>query len=117
MLPGIFAIGMVSVLSYHFAGRGYPLEALIIWFIAVAINFAILLPLLAGHASVNMAALATSVACVFTLVLHMRLFAAESGGYHSLVPRPAGDARIMRGRHSTPLKGVRKVPSAGAGLG
>jgi O-antigen/teichoic acid export membrane protein len=88
LLPGIFAFGMVSVLSYHFAGRGFPLEALVVWFIGAAVNFAILIPLLSRGASAETAALVTSIACGCIFFLHVRLFAVESGGYLKLVPRP-----------------------------
>jgi O-antigen/teichoic acid export membrane protein len=88
LLPGIFSYGMVAVLSYHFAGRGFPLEALLIWIAGVVLNFAIVFPLLSRQASVNIAALAASLSYTLVLALHMRMFAAESGGYRTLVPRP-----------------------------
>jgi O-antigen/teichoic acid export membrane protein len=88
LLPGIFAYGMVSVLSYHFAGRGFPLEALLVWFAGVAVNFAIAVPLLSSHQSAAYAAIAISAAYAVILALHMRMFAAESGTYASLIPKP-----------------------------
>jgi O-antigen/teichoic acid export membrane protein len=95
LLPGIFAYGMVSVLSYHFAGRGFPLEALLIWFVGVAVNLAIVFPLMSQHASVNTAAFAASVSYSLVLVLHMRMFSAESGGYRSLMPHPRETVALL----------------------
>ena len=87
LLPGIFAYGMLNVLSYHFAARGFPLEAILIWVPGLAINLALVI-LLVPRIGVNMAALAASVSYAVILLMHMRLFAKESGGYASLVPRP-----------------------------
>jgi O-antigen/teichoic acid export membrane protein len=95
MLPGIFCYGMVSVLSYHFAGRGFPLEALLVWVVGVVVNFAIVFPLLARQANVNVAALAASLSYLLILLLHMRMFAAESGGYRSLMPRPRETMHLL----------------------
>jgi O-antigen/teichoic acid export membrane protein len=87
MLPGIFSYGMLNVLSYHFAGRGFPREAVLVWFPGLLINLLILAIFLPGHEP-YVAALASTTAYVIVLVLHMRLFAKESGGYRVLLPRP-----------------------------
>jgi O-antigen/teichoic acid export membrane protein len=86
MLPGIFSYGMIHVLSYHFAGRGFPLEAVLVWLPGMAVNLLIVGILLPGHKA-YIAALASSVAYVIVLGLHMRLFAKEAGGYRVLLPR------------------------------
>jgi O-antigen/teichoic acid export membrane protein len=78
---------MLSILSQHFAGRGFPREAMLVWFPGLAINLGIVFVFLPGSPT-YVAALATSVAYVLILILHMRLFAKESGGYRVLVPRP-----------------------------
>ncbi len=88
LLPGIYSYGMVSVLSYHFAGRGFPLGALLVWIPGLLLNFGMVVPLLAAHASVNVAALAASISYSLILILHMKMYAAESGSYRVLVPRP-----------------------------
>jgi enterobacterial common antigen flippase len=112
MLPGIFCFGMVSVLSYHFAGHGFPLEALLVWVAGVVINFAIVVPLVSGGASVNTAALAISITYAVILLLHVRLFAKESGGgYSSLIPRPRETVRLLR--EIAAALGVRRVATAG----
>jgi O-antigen/teichoic acid export membrane protein len=87
MLPGIFCYGMLNVLAYHFAGRGYPREAVLVWVPGLLANLAVVLVFLPGHEA-KVAALAESIAYFIVLVLHMRLFAKESGGYRVLMPRP-----------------------------
>jgi O-antigen/teichoic acid export membrane protein len=86
MLPGIFCYGMIHVLSYHFAGRGFPLEAVLVWLPGMIINLVIVGILLPGHGA-HIAALASSLAYIIVLLLHMRLFAKEAGGYRALTPR------------------------------
>jgi len=94
LLPGIFSLGMLTILSHHFAGRGFPLEAMLIWFIGLGLNLAINLAFLADGGT-YVAALASSVAYTVLLVLHMRLFARESGGYGALRPRMADAGRFV----------------------
>jgi len=87
MLPGIFCYGMLNVLAYHFAGRGFPREAVLVWLPGLIVNFAILEIFLPGHQA-YVAALASTIAYVIVLALHMRLFATEARGYRVLLPRP-----------------------------
>ena len=88
---------MVSVLAYHFAGRGFPLEALLVWAPGLVLNFAVVLPLLAAHDSVNVAALSASLAYTLVLGLHMRMFAREAGSYRALMPRPRETLAFITG--------------------
>jgi len=88
LLPGIFSYGMVAVLAYHFAGRGFPVSALLAWVPGLVVNLAIVFPLLSRGGSANVAALSVSVSFTLVLALHMRLFASEAGGYRSLIARP-----------------------------
>jgi len=87
LLPGIFAYGMVNVLSYHFAGRGFPLEAVLIWIPGLILNVVLVVTLVPSGGT-HIAALAATVSYALILFMHMRLFAKESGGYGSLLPRP-----------------------------
>ena len=86
MVPGIFSYGMLNVLSYHFAGRGFPREAMLIWLPGVAVNLIVVVTFVPGHHA-YVAALAATIAYVFVLILHVRMFAKESDGYRVLVPR------------------------------
>jgi O-antigen/teichoic acid export membrane protein len=88
MIPAIFSYGMVSVLAYHFAAHGFPIEALLVWVPGLLLNFALVLPLLANHPGIAVAPLSASLAYTFVLALHIRMFAKQNGGYRVLVPRP-----------------------------
>ena len=94
LLPGLFSLGMLTILSHHFAGRGFPLEAVVVWVIGLGVNLAINVAFLANE-GVYVAALASSVAYTLLLLLHMRLFARESGGYGPLTPRLGDVARFV----------------------
>ena len=95
LLPGIFSLGMLTILSHHFAGRGFPLSAMLVWFVGLAVNLAINVAFLPGHGT-YVASLASSVAYTLLLVLHMQLFAREVGGYGALRPRLGETVRFTR---------------------
>jgi O-antigen/teichoic acid export membrane protein len=85
ILPGVFCLGMLTILSHHFAGRGFPIQAAVIWIGGLAINLAINVIFLADGGT-YIASLASSVAYGLLLLLHMRMFAREAGGYRSMLP-------------------------------
>jgi O-antigen/teichoic acid export membrane protein len=87
LAPGVFALGLVTVLSHHFAGRGFPMRAMVVWFFALAVNVAINLAFLPSNGT-YVAALSSSIAYTLLLVLYMPLFARDVGGVRELVPRP-----------------------------
>lgn len=87
LLPGIYALGLLTVLSYHFSGRGFPREAMLVWIPGLALNLVINFLFL--RSGLYIAPLASSIAYTLLLILHVRLFARTSGGYRELVPRPA----------------------------
>jgi O-antigen/teichoic acid export membrane protein len=95
LVPGIFSLGMLTVLSHHFAGRGFPLEAMLVWFVGLAVNLALNLTLLEAHGT-WIASLASSVAYTVLLVLHVRMFARDVGGYAALRPSPRETVRFVR---------------------
>jgi O-antigen/teichoic acid export membrane protein len=95
LAPGVFSLGLVTVLSNHFAGRGFPWGAMAVWFIGLAVNLGINLVFLPGHGT-YIAALSSSIAYTLLLVLHVRLFAAEAGGWRALVPRPGELVAVVR---------------------
>ena len=80
MLPAMFCYGMVSVLADYFAGSGFPWEAVLVWVPGLAINFAIVAVFVPSSRNVNLAALSASISYALVLALHMRMFAADSGG-------------------------------------
>lgn len=77
IVPGVFSLGMLTILSHHFAGEGFPVEAMLVWLAGLAVNLAINLAFLEKGAWV--ASLSSSVAYTLVLVLHVRLFVARSG--------------------------------------
>jgi O-antigen/teichoic acid export membrane protein len=95
ILPGIFSLGMLTVLSHHFAGRGFPLEAMLVWFVGLGVNVAINLLFLADHGT-WVASLSASVAYTVLLLLHVRMFARDVGGYAVLRPSPRETVRFVR---------------------
>jgi SAM-dependent methyltransferase/O-antigen/teichoic acid export membrane protein len=106
LLPGIFSLGMLNLLAQHFAGRGFPTGAILVWIPGVALDVALNMALL-KHNGAYIASLASTVSYTLILLLHMRMFAREAGGYRVLVPRPAEVARFLthalRVRH--PVRG------------
>jgi O-antigen/teichoic acid export membrane protein len=97
LLPGIFCLGMLTVLAHHFAGRGYPREAAAIWFVGLALNIAINVAFLPGRGA-WVASLASSIAYAVLLALHLWLFVREAGSLGVLRPRASEIVRMVRGR-------------------
>lgn len=95
IVPGAFALGMLSVLSHHFAGRGFPWEAVHAWVPGVVFNIvanAILLPI---YGTV-VAPITSTITYSIVLGLYMRMFARETGGYGSMMPRPREFVSFVR---------------------
>lgn len=96
MLPGIYFLGMLTILSHHFAGRGFPLEAMLVWLIGLALNLAINVLFLRRWGT-EVAAVASSVTYLVLYVLHARMFVRETGSVRALVPRVGEAVRMVRG--------------------
>lgn len=106
LLPGIYGYGMLNVLAQHFAGRGFPLEAALVWFAGLGLNLAINFAFLeSGGAFV--ASVASSAAYLLLLLLHMRLFAKEAGGYRLLRPRARESLELVQSSLRRPVSAVR----------
>jgi O-antigen/teichoic acid export membrane protein len=97
LLPGVYCLGMLTVLAHHFAGRGYPREAAAIWFVGLALNIAINVAFLPGRGA-WVASLASSIAYAVLLALHLWLFVREAGSLAVLRPRAGEILRMVRGR-------------------
>ncbi|MGH2880950.1 MAG: polysaccharide biosynthesis C-terminal domain-containing protein [Solirubrobacteraceae bacterium] len=95
LLPGIYALGLLNVIAYYFAAKGMPWELIFVWLVGLAINLAINLSLLSNHGT-YVASIASSVAYTLVLILHMRMFARELGGWSRLRPTMAGLTSTMR---------------------
>jgi O-antigen/teichoic acid export membrane protein len=95
LLPGIYAYGLVTILSSHFAGRGFPRAAIVIWGFGISLNVVLNLLFLPGHGA-WVASLTSSISYGILLFLHMWLFAREAGGYNALRPRAREVVRFVR---------------------
>ena len=95
LLPGIYAYGLVTILSSHFAGRGFPRAVILIWVFGIALNLVLNVLFLPGRGA-WVASLTSSISYGILLLLHMWLFAREAGGYGALRPRPREVVRFVR---------------------
>jgi O-antigen/teichoic acid export membrane protein len=95
LLPGIYAYGMVSILSSYFVGRGFPRAVILVWVFGIALNVALNLIFLPGRGA-WVASLSSSISYGILLVLHMWLFSREAGGFGALRPRPREVVRFVR---------------------
>lgn len=95
LLPGVYFFGLLNVIAYHFAARGMPRELIFVWAPGLAVNLAINLALL-PHYGTYVASIASTVAYAIVLVLHLRLFAREMGGWARLRPTLAGTTSLVR---------------------
>jgi O-antigen/teichoic acid export membrane protein len=95
LLPGIYALGMLAILSHHFAGRGFPRQLLVFWLVGLVLNLALNFAFLPGRGA-WVAALASSITYAVMLVLHTWLFAREAGGYGAMRPRPGEVLRFVK---------------------
>lgn len=85
LVPGVFCLGMLNILSHHFAGKGFPIEAGLIFLPGLVVNLAINLVFL--EQGTYVAALASTIAYALLLFLHMRLFVRESRSWSFFRPR------------------------------
>jgi O-antigen/teichoic acid export membrane protein len=97
LLPGVYCLGLLTILAHHFAGRGYPREAAAIWLVGLALNVAINIAFLPGRGA-WVASLASSIAYAVLLALHLWLFVREAGSPDVLRPRGGEIVRMVRGR-------------------
>lgn len=95
LAPGIFCLGMLNILAQHFAGRGFPLEAVLVWVVGLALNVAINLAFLPDGGT-EVAAISSSAAYILLLALHVRMFASSVGGYRTLRPRWSETVELVR---------------------
>jgi O-antigen/teichoic acid export membrane protein len=95
LLPGVYCLGVLNVIAYHFAAHGMPRELLLVWIPGLAVNVALDIVLLPSHGT-YIASLASSVGYALVLVLHVRLFARDFGGSSRLRPTVAGTTALLR---------------------
>lgn len=95
LLPGVYCLGVLNVIAYHFAARGMPRELALVWLPGLALNLTLDVTLLPDHGT-YVASLASSVAYALVLILHLRMFAREMGSWSALRPTVTGTASTLR---------------------
>jgi O-antigen/teichoic acid export membrane protein len=95
LLPGVYCLGILNVIAYHFAAQGMPRELALVWIPGLAVNLTIDVVLLPDHGT-YIASISSTVAYAMVLVLHLRLFAREMGSWSAVRPTVAGTASVLR---------------------
>jgi O-antigen/teichoic acid export membrane protein len=95
LLPGVYCFGLLNTIAYHFAAHGMPRALIVVWIPGLALNLALNLVLLAHHGT-DVASIASSMAYALVLVLHMRMFARDLGGWSPLLPTLASVGSTVR---------------------
>jgi O-antigen/teichoic acid export membrane protein len=95
LLPGVYCLGALNVIAYHFAAHGMPRELVFVWIPGLLVNLTIDILLLPDHGT-YVASLASTIAYALVLVLHLRLFARDMGGWSRLRPTLSGTASLVR---------------------
>jgi O-antigen/teichoic acid export membrane protein len=95
LLPGVYCLGLLTVIAYHFAAHGMPRDLLMVWIPGLAVNIALNVTLLPHHGT-YVASIASTVAYAIVLVLHLRLFARDVGSWSALRPTLAGTVSLVR---------------------
>ena len=95
LLPGIYAYGLVTILSSHFAGRGFPRAVILVWIFGIGLNLVLNVIFLPGR-SAWVASVTSSVSYGILLLLHMWLFAREAGSYGVMRPRAREVVNFVR---------------------
>jgi O-antigen/teichoic acid export membrane protein len=95
LAPGVFCLGMTSILANHFAGRGMPLAAVLIWVPGLVLNVGLNIAFLESEGT-YVASLASSIGYAVVLGLAVVLFAREAGSAGPLQPSVTGAVRLVR---------------------
>lgn len=94
LVPGVFSLGMATLLSYHFAGVGYPIEGSLHWLAGLVLNLLVTGIYLDSEGTL-VAAIASSLSYTLVLLLHVHLFSRRAGGWSWLVPRRSDLAAVL----------------------
>ena len=86
LAPGIFFLGLLSVLGIHYSVSGYPQPLIVAWIAGLVLDIALNVVLL-RPVGLFIAPLSSSVAYGLVLVAHLRPFTRDAGGWRELVPR------------------------------
>jgi len=97
LAPGIFFLGLLSVVGIHFSVRGYPPALIAAWLVGlvldIALNVVLLRPL-----GLFIAPLSSTIAYGLVLAAHLGRFTREAGGWRELMPRIADVGPLLNRR-------------------
>jgi O-antigen/teichoic acid export membrane protein len=97
LAPGIFFLGLLSVIGVHYSVRGYPSALIAAWIgglvLDVALNVVLLRPL-----GLFIAPLSSTVAYGLVLAAHLGRFTGDVGGWRELMPRIADIRSLLSQR-------------------
>jgi O-antigen/teichoic acid export membrane protein len=88
LLPGIWALGVTNQISQHFASRGLPLPAVLIWIPPLVLNLLLNIAWIPRW-GIDGAAAASTVCYLLALILHLALWSRRS-------PGTVADALLLR---------------------
>lgn len=97
LAPGIFFLGLLSVVSIHFSVRGYPPLLIAVWIAGLVLDVALNVALL-GPLGLFIAPLSSTIAYGLVLAAHLGPFTREMGGWRELVPRFAEIGPLLNPR-------------------
>ncbi len=97
LAPGIFFLGLLSVVGVHFSVRGYPPILITAWIAGLVLDIALNVVLL-RRLGLFIAPLSSTVAYGLVLAAHLRRFTRETGGWRRLMPRITDIGPIMSPR-------------------
>jgi O-antigen/teichoic acid export membrane protein len=95
LLPGVYCLGALNVIAYHFAANGMPWALIRVWIPGLAVNLGLDIALLPHHGT-YIASIASTAAYAIVLALHLRMFARDVGGWSRLRPTVAGTVSALR---------------------
>ncbi len=95
LLPGVYCLGALNVIVYHFAAHGMPRELVLVWLPGLIVNLGLDILLLPDHGT-YIASIASTVAYAIVFALHLRLFARDMGGLSRLRPTFSGTVSLAR---------------------
>jgi O-antigen/teichoic acid export membrane protein len=95
LAPGIFFLGLLSVIGIHFSVHGYPPILIAAWIGGLAVDVALNVVLL-RPAGLFIASLSSTVAYGLVLGAHLSRFARDAGGWRELTPRISELSVLLR---------------------
>jgi O-antigen/teichoic acid export membrane protein len=103
LLPGTYALGLLAILSYYYAGIGYPTASILVWLGGLVANIALNVVLIPAFGTV--VASVTSSGCYLGILAgQMFVFVRTGGTMCQLRPRAPIALTNLRGMLVLPAK-------------